>query len=227
MLGIAGYGIFSAPAQGFTTNYEKGRVGFLGQVTDVSCTVTVGVQQEIVGNVRSARAAGSQAGSQSVTHPLRGPKAASGEVWLAPVSLAEVYSHPPGAFLKPQPFTLQLSRCRLDNGPRSGGPDNIRVRWVGGYMVNPVNNENAGYLANTLPDGARNIYLALAVNDNNTLDKNNKIVPGLAGQNQVQMQELASQGGIFTYYVGYITQTPRQVTSGPIITRAVWELVYY
>ncbi len=44
-------------------------------------------------------------------------------------------------------------------------------------MIDAVANENAGYLANTLPDGARNIYLALSTNDNNTLDKSNKIVP--------------------------------------------------
>nr|UGK56682.1 hypothetical protein [Escherichia coli] len=45
------------------------------------------------------------------------------------------------------------------------------------FLLTAVGNENAGYLANTLPDGAQNIYLALSTNDNNTLDKSNKIVP--------------------------------------------------
>lgn len=226
-------GIFASTAGsaagGFLTNYDKGQVGFFGKVTDVSCTITVGVQQEIAGNAMARHLANSVTGSQSISSPVRGPSVATGQVWLAPVSLAEIHSHQAGAFLKPQPFTLQLSRCRLSNNAGNTLDDDrghVSIRWSGGYLVNDVNNENAGYLANTLPDGARNIYLALAVNDNNTLDKNNKIVPGDPLQNQVIMQDLASKGGIFTYYVGYVTQTPAQVTTGPIVTRAVWELIY-
>ncbi len=89
-----------------------------------------------------------------------------------------------------------------------------RMRCVGsacaGSMVllTAVGNENAGYLANTLPDGAQNIYLALSTNDNNTLDKSNKIVPADPQQNQVRLQESAVSGGLFTYYVGYVSPTP-------------------
>jgi hypothetical protein len=53
----------------------------------------------------------------------------------------------------------------------------VNVRWIDGFMVNSVSNENAGYLANTRADGASHIFLALSTNDNNTLDKSNKIVP--------------------------------------------------
>ncbi|MBJ3816719.1 type 1 fimbrial protein [Shimwellia pseudoproteus] len=151
-------------AGGFLTNYDKGQVGFFGKVTDISCTVTVGVQQEIAGNAVARHLANSVTGTQSISSPVRGLTVAAGQVWLAPISLAEIHNHQAGAFLKPQPFTLQLSRCRLNNVDRGGldaGQGNVHVRWVGGYVVNDVNNENAGYLANTLPDGAQNIYLAL------------------------------------------------------------------
>ncbi|MDN6923672.1 hypothetical protein EXW88_29100, partial [Klebsiella pneumoniae] len=77
-----------------------------------------------------------------------------------------------------------------------------------GFLLTAVGNENAGYLANTLPDGAQNIYLALSTNDNNTLDKSNKIVPADPQQNQVRLQESAVSGGLFTYYVGYVSPTP-------------------
>ncbi|MCV5137901.1 type 3 fimbria minor subunit MrkF, partial [Escherichia coli] len=77
----------------------------------------------------------------------------------------------------------------------------VSVRWVDGFLLTAVGNENAGYLANTLPDGAQNIYLALSTNDNNTLDKSNKIVPADPQQNQVRLQESAVSGGLFTYYV--------------------------
>ncbi|MCE9898276.1 type 1 fimbrial protein, partial [Raoultella terrigena] len=94
------------------------------------------------------------------------------------------------------------------------------------FMVNTVNNENAGYLANTLPDGARNIYLALSTNDNNTLDKSNKIVPADPLQNRVQIKEKAVDGGVFTYYIGYVSPAPEKATSGPMTSWATWELVY-
>ena len=76
------------------------------------------------------------------------------------------------------------------------------------------------------PDGAQNIYLALSTNDNNTLDKSNKIVPADPQQNQVRLQESAVSGGLFTYYVGYVSPTPKSATSGPITSWATWELVY-
>lgn len=82
--------------------------------------------------------------------------------------------------MKPQPFTLALSNCQLRHDGGAASQDEVRrvsVRWIDGFLLTAVGNENAGYLANTLPDGAQNIYLALSTNDNNTLDKSNKIVP--------------------------------------------------
>ncbi|RXY48586.1 fimbrial protein, partial [Klebsiella pneumoniae] len=80
--------------------------------------------------------------------------------------------------------------------------------------------------ANTLPDGAQNIYLALSTNDNNTLDKSNKIVPADPQQNQVRLQERAVSSGLFTDCDGCVSPTPKTATSGPITRWASWELVY-
>lgn len=110
--------------------------------------------------------------------------------------------------------------------PRRTKCDGSAFRWIDGFLLTAVGNENAGYLANTLPDGAQNIYLALSTNDNNTLDKSNKIVPADPQQNQVHLQENAVSGGLFTYYVGYVSPTPKSATSGPITSWATWELVY-
>ncbi len=91
----------------------------------------------------------------------------------------EVHDRGAGAFMKPQPFTLALSNCQLRHDGGAASQDEVRrvsVRWVDGFLLTAVGNENAGYLANTLPDGAQNIYLALSTNDNNTLDKSNRIV---------------------------------------------------
>ena len=192
----------AVPARGFETNYDQGRVDFAGRVTDISCSVALN-------------------GAEN---------AGSGSVWLAPVSLAEVHDRGAGAYMKPQPFTLSLSNCQLRHGGgRGADQDEVRrvsVRWVDGFVVNAVTNENAGYLANTLPDGAQNIYLALSVNDSNTLDKSNKIVPGDPLQNQVSIRDKAVNGGVFTYYIGYVTATPLNATSGPITSWATWELIY-
>ena len=177
-------GSLAAPsAWGFETNYDRGRVDFAGRVTDISCSVALN----------------------------GGQHAGSGNVWLAPVSLAEVHDRGAGAFMKPQPFTLALSNCQLRHDGGAASQDEVRrvsVRWVDGFLLTAVGNENAGYLANTL------------------LDKSNKIVPADPQQNQVRLQESAVSGGLFTYYVGYVSPTPKSATSGPITSWATWELVY-
>ncbi|HHB8626766.1 TPA: type 3 fimbria minor subunit MrkF, partial [Klebsiella pneumoniae] len=131
-------GSLAAPsAWGFETNYDRGRVEFAGRVTDISCSVALN----------------------------GGQHAGNGNVWLAPVSLAEVHDRGAGAFMKPQPFTLALSNCQLRHDGGAASQDEVRrvsVRWVDGFLLTAVGNENAGYLANTLPDGAQNIYLALS-----------------------------------------------------------------
>lgn len=193
--------LVASSAAGFMTNYDNGRVDFAGRVTDISCSVALN----------------------------GGHNAGSGSVWLAPVSLAEVHDRGAGAFMKVQPFTLELSNCQLRHDGGAADQSEVRavnVRWIDGFMVNTVNNENAGYLANTLPDGARNIYLALSINDNNTLDKSNKIVPADPLQNRVQIKEKAVDGGVFTYYIGYVSPAPEKATSGPMTSWATWELVY-
>ncbi|STR94679.1 P pilus assembly protein, pilin FimA [Hafnia alvei] len=120
-------GSLAAPsAWGFETNYDRGRVDFAGRVTDISCSIALN----------------------------GGQHAGSGNVWLAPVSLAEVHDRGAGAFMKPQPFTLALSNCQLRHDGGAASQDEVRrvsVRWVDGFLLTAVGNENAGYLANTLP----------------------------------------------------------------------------
>ena len=193
--------LIASPASAFETNYDRGRVDFAGRVTDISCSVALN----------------------------GGNNAGSGSVWLAPVSLAEVHERGAGAFMKPQPFTLEISNCQLrhDGGAADKNAIHlVNVRWVDGFTVNAVSNENAGYLRNTRADGASQIFLALSTNDNNTLDKSNKIVPADPLQNRVPLVEKAVDGGVFTYYIGYVTPAPEKATSGPLTSWATWELVY-
>ncbi|WP_438360796.1 fimbrial protein [Klebsiella grimontii] len=173
--------LITSPASAFETNYDRGRVDFAGRVTDISCSVALN----------------------------GGNNAGSGSVWLAPVSLAEVHERGAGAFMKPQPFTLEISNCQLrhDGGAADKNAIHlVNVRWVDGFTVNAVSNENAGYLRNTRADGASHIFLALSTNDNNTLDKSNKIVPADPLQNRVPLVEKAVDGGVFTY--GRCEQVP-------------------
>ena len=193
--------LIASPASAFETNSDRGRVDFAGRVTDISCSVALN----------------------------GGNNAGSGSVWLAPVSLAEVHERGAGAFMKPQPFTLEISNCQLrhDGGAADKNAIHlVNVRWVDGFTVNAVSNENAGYLRNTRADGASHIFLALSTNDNNTLDKSNKIVPADPLQNRVPLVEKAVDGGVFTYYIGYVTPAPEKATSGPLTSWATWELVY-
>ncbi len=92
-------GSLAAPsAWGFETNYDRGRVDFAGRVTDISCSIALN----------------------------GGQHAGSGNVWLAPVSLAEVHDRGAGAFMKPQPFTLALSNCQLRHDGGAASQDEVR-----------------------------------------------------------------------------------------------------
>lgn len=195
---IAGMG-YCALAQAATPDTDGGRVDFLGKITDTSCSVSVNGQ-------------GSDA-----------------NVYLAPVSLQEVHNRGAGAYLKPKSFTIQLSNCQIMEGSAETLSEadlrNISVSWVGGNLLQGAN-EDAGYLANSLSDGASNIALALSVNGNDTLDKSNKIIPADPDQNSVQPEIGAKDVGTFTYYIGYVTQTPKKTTSGPIHSYATYEIRY-
>ncbi|WP_443112792.1 fimbrial protein [Erwinia sp. SLM-02] len=192
--------VFSAPGQ--TPFYDDGRIDFRGSVSDTSCSVALN-------------------GSNN---------AGSGNIWLAPVSLSEVHQRGAGAFMKPQAFTLELSKCQLNHpvGDDARMPlPVVSVRWISGVGISAVNNANTDYLENILPDGARHIYLALATNGDGTLAAENRIVPADPQQNQVQMQDQSVSRGILTYYIGYVTTAPQQVTSGPISSLATLELDYH
>jgi len=198
---LLGCGLTVFSAQGAMPFYDDGRIDFRGRVSDTSCSVALN-------------------GSNN---------AGSGNIWLAPVSLTEVHQRGAGAFMKPQAFTLELSKCQLNS---SGGEDLqislpvVSIRWISGVGMSAVNNDSTEYLDNILPDGARHIYLALATSDGSPLAADNKIIPADPQQNQVQMQDQSASSGILTYYIGYVTTSPQQVTSGPISSLATLELVY-
>lgn len=198
---LLGCGFIVFSAQGKMPFYDDGRIDFRGRVSDTSCSVALN-------------------GSNN---------AGSGNIWLAPVSLTEVHQRGAGAFMNPQAFTLELSQCQLNS---HGGEDRqislpiVSVRWISGVGMSAVNNNSAEYLDNILPDGARHIYLALATNDGSNLVAENKIVPADPQQNQVQMQDQSASSGVLTYYIGYVTTSPQQVTSGPISSLATLELLY-
>lgn len=198
---LLGCGLTAFSALGKMPFYDDGRIDFRGRVSDTSCSVALN-------------------GSNN---------AGSGNIWLAPVSLTEVHQRGAGAFMNPQAFTLELSKCQLN----SPGTEDLQiplpvvsVRWISGVGISAVNNDSAEYLDNILPDGARHIYLALATNDGSTLAAENKIVLADPQQNQVQMQDQSASSGVLTYYIGYVTTSPQQVTSGPISSLATLELLY-
>ena len=199
---LLGCGFIVFSAQGKMPFYDDGRIDFRGRVSDTSCSVALN-------------------GSTN---------AGSGNIWLAPVSLTVVLQRGAGAFINPQAFTLELSKCQLnspDGEARQISLPIVSVGWSRGVGMSAVNNDSAEYLDNILPNGARHIYLALATNDGSTLGAENKIVPADPQQNQVQMQDQSASRRVLTYYIGYVTTSPQQVTSGPLSSLATLELVYH
>jgi hypothetical protein len=193
--------LIASSAWGFETNYDRGRVDFAGRVTDISCSVALN----------------------------GGHNAGSGNVWLAPVSLAEVHDRGAGAFMKPQPlrWNCQTASCAMMAARRI--KDEVRRSTCAGLMVlwsmRSAMKTRVIWRIRARMERSH-IYLALSTNDNNTLDKSNKIVPADPQQNRVPLVEKAVDGGVFTYYIGYVTPAPESATSGPMTSWATWELVY-
>lgn len=185
-------------ANAASTDVGGGQVNFYGKVTDVSCTISVDGQ-----------------GSDT-------------NVYLAPVTLAEVNNVDAHVYLKPKPFTIDVSKCQAvsesdDTGSNSTvDSSKLNVRWTGGNLLNKPSNTQQGYLANIESSGAKNIQLILS-----TSDVLEKIIPGESNQALVTADTKSVSGSArFKYYIGYITETPKDVTPGVIQSYATYEVSY-
>ncbi|ANF59124.1 fimbrial protein [Halotalea alkalilenta] len=172
-----------------TNDVGGGRVDFYGEVTDVSCTISVNGQ-------------GSDA-----------------SVYLAPVSIAEVSTA--GAFYKATPFTVRVSDCAAAGDSIDDG--SLSVSWVGGNLLQGASGDAAGYLANSLGADGANIQLALSTAT--SLDSTTRIIPG-GEQAQSSADTTDGSSALFTYYVGYVTQTPDAVTAGGVQSYATYQVEY-
>lgn len=180
-------------------NYDEGLVNFVGKVVDISCDISVNDQ-------------GSDA-----------------NIYLAPISLFEIHNSEGGAYMKSKMFTIKLSQCQSisHNGEVVDADLNkISVAWSNGYLVPKTNFETSGLLKNMLADGAQNINFALSINNNTTLDADNKIVPADPAQLKVIPKVSDNKDAIFQYYIGYTTESPKTVTTGLMASYATYEVQY-
>lgn len=145
-------------------------------------------------------------------------------VYLSPISLDEVYNSAPAAYLKPQAFTITLSDCQLVT--EQAKENLISVYWSGGNLLDNANTESLGYLVNTIPDGAKNIAFVLSINDSNAINQSNKIIPSSLTQLKPHAMLVGNKKIIYKYYIGYVTQNPKQVTTGPILSFATYDIEY-
>lgn len=193
---------FSMSALAATDKVGGGQVNFFGKVTDVSCTISVDGQ-------------GSNA-----------------SVYLAPVSIKEVRAAAPQTYLKPKSFVIDVTNCAQTATTTRADVDvkldmsRIGVYWNGGNILQNPPTGAEGYLANTESTGAQNIQLVLATKSDSSL-AGTKIVPGDPGQAKVTTDLTSVKDGArFTYFIGYATSTPADVSTGLVNSYATYEITY-
>ncbi|WP_392565586.1 fimbrial protein [Utexia brackfieldae] len=179
-------------------NFNGGQIQFFGKVTDVSCTISVDGQ------------------------------GADANVYLPSLALNEAKDATADTLMKPKAFVIDVSNCQASATPPVEGEGEpaaatISLMWTGGNLATA--SADSGYLANTDSTGAKNVYLALSTDNGTTLT--NKIVPGDNAQPTATADKTSVPNGVrFTYYVGYVAETPANVTAGQINSYATYEITY-
>ncbi|BBG58821.1 MULTISPECIES: fimbrial protein [Providencia] len=137
-------------------------------------------------------------------------------VYLAPVSLKEIKETTASTILKPKTFAIEIGKC-LQGTQAVTDTAKLGVRWTGGNLAA----NTGGNLANTVVNGAQKVQLALSTDGK----ANKKIYPGDAGQPLVT-GEKNGENARFTYFVGYISETPTEATAGEVQSYATYEITY-
>ncbi|WP_392560598.1 fimbrial protein [Orbus mooreae] len=147
---------------------------------------------------------------------------------LPSIPINELYNLKSESYVKSKGFYVTLFDCFSskvsDDDKRT---ELFDVYWIDSYALQSSYEKTSGEFLNLSPDGAKNIALALSVENDEKQESKKKIKPISDSQAKSVAKAIAADKIRYQYYIGYSINDVHKIKPGPIVSYAVYNINYY